>query len=431
MPSLTVAVAQSRTHNSLPETLHALERTTALAARRGVHLLLFPEAYLGGYPRTCTFGSAVGSRHPRGREQFLAYFKAAIDLGDTPAGAGDEWIERKLDVAEGKRFRGDGTREFLERVARDTGVFFATGLVERAGGSLYCAVVYVDPVRGVIGKRRKVMPTAAERMIWAQGSPSTLRAVTTTLNGIPLTLASAICWENYMPLLRQSLYSQNVNIYLAPTADARDTWLPLMRTVGIEGRCFVLSANQCVRPSELPEWITGPGPNRNLNPTGLDPKTSTQDPERKLSVTSEGPHEIVWPQTHGEGQGEAQGPSGNSSTSNTKQSVATSGSELEYVCRGGSCIVSPLGETIVGPLWEVCTDDVSDSSDAAVTDCAPGTSATEPRPAVAAGDGLAIARIDLDDCERGRLDLDVAGSYSRNDAFKLEVEGLDLAPPPL
>ncbi|CAP97388.1 Pc22g01000 [Penicillium rubens Wisconsin 54-1255] len=361
MPSLTVAVAQSRTHDSLTETLRALERTTALAARRGVHLLLFPEAYLGGYPRTCSFGSAVGGRHPRGRDQFLAYFKASVDLGDTPAGAGDDWIGRRLEIAEGKRFRGDGTREFLERVARETGVFIVTGLVERAGGSLYCAVVYVDPARGVLGKRRKVMPTGAERMIWAQGSPSTLRAVTTTLNGIPLTIASAICWENYMPLLRQSLYSQNVNIYLAPTADARSTWLPLMRTVGIEGRCFVLSANQCVRGSELPEWITGE------NTDSLAPSSSVRD----------------------------------------------------YVCRGGSCIVSPLGEVLAGPLWEVCTDDVPDSSDAASS------------PTVAAGDGLAIACIDLDDCERGRLDLDVAGSYSRSDTFKFEVEGLDLAPPPL
>lgn len=270
-------------------------------------------------------------------------------------------------------------------------------------------------------------------MIWAQGSPSTLRAVTTTLNGIPLTIASAICWENYMPLLRQSLYSQNVNIYLAPTADARSTWLPLMRTVGIEGRCFVLSANQCVRGSELPEWITGgnTGANSNPNPNPNSPAGKSKHPERKLSITAEGPHEIVWPQAHGESQGQGQGQPENSSTLNNKHPLAPSESVLDYVCRGGSCIVSPLGEVLAGPLWEVCTDDVPDSSDAAVTDSAPGTSASESNPAVAAGDGLAIARIDMDDCERGRLDLDVAGSYSRSDAFKFEVEGLDLAPPPL
>ncbi|KAJ5905058.1 Carbon-nitrogen hydrolase [Penicillium subrubescens] len=436
MPSLTVAISQSRTLPTTPQTLAALERTTHLAARRGVHLLLFPEAYLGGYPRTCAFGTAVGSRDPRGRDQFLAYFKDAVDLGDTPAGAGEDWVERRLSVAVGKTQRGDGTREFLERVAKETGVFLVVGVVERAGGSLYCSVVYVDPSRGTLGKRRKVMPTGSERLIWAQGSPSTLRAVTTTLNGIPLTLAAAICWENYMPLLRQSLYSQNVNIYLAPTADARDTWLSLMRTVSQEGRCFVLSANQCVRANELPDWVTG---QTKGTESGAVPRKIVASPlptqdmpsGRKLSITPEGPHEIAWPQcsTHADNQ-----PVTETTTSISK--IDLSSSDSEYICRGGSCIISPLGEVLAGPLWEVCTDDTPDSEEAAVSTAPLGMSAAEREGgtgtnAVAAGDGLAIAKIDLDDCERGRLDLDVAGSYSRSDAFKFSVEGLDLNPPPI
>ena len=390
-------------------------------------MLLFPEAYLGGYPRTCSFGAAVGGRTPAGRDQFLAYFQAAVDLGDTPGGGGDAWVNRQLEAPRGKKDRGDGTREELERIARETGVFVVTGLVEKAGGTLYCGAVFVCPKYGVLGKRRKVMPTGSERLIWGQGKAETLKAVTTEIKGVRLTMGSAICWENYMPLLRQSLYAQNVNLWFAPTADARDAWASLMRTVGCEGRCFVVSANQCVKKKDLPEWISGEkkqtqpqpptqdkafeggvGRARSEQPSGGGRRrstfTRTQDgheiclpivegPDGQKSSTSNGDTSAIDSSPHPEGE-----------TLSPKQqpfasAQSTSPDGEEYVSRGGSMIVSPLGDVLVGPSWEQ-------------------------------EDELLVTEVDFEDCERGRLDFDSAGSYSRSDSFHLSVEGLDLNPPP-
>jgi nitrilase len=395
---LTIGTSQSHTLSTLAATLQALETTTHTAKTKNIDILLFPEAYLGGYPRTCSFGATVGARADHGRDQFLAYFKSAVDLGDTPAGAGDAWLGRTLPVAqdeEGREVRrGDGTREFLERVSRETGVFLVVGLIERAGGSLYCACLYVDPRRGVLGKRRKVMPTGSERLVWAQGSPSTLRAVVATINGVRVTMGTAICWENYMPLLRYALYAQNVNLWLAPTADGRDTWEGLMRTVACEGRCFVLSANQCIKTKNLPDWVTEGSARANSNAevngmsVGSAATRSTVGRRQSMTARTEDNHEIVW----------------RSKGLNFEEDVpALDGSDAlgeEFASRGGSCIIGPMGQVLAGPLWEVDED------------------------------GILYAEVDFDDCERGRLDFDAAGSYSRNDAFKLTVEGLDLSPPP-
>lgn len=403
---LKLAVSQSRTLSTTKETLESLASTTREAQAQGVDLILFPEAYLGGYPRTCSFGGSVGQRTDDGREQYLQYFRSAVDLGDTPLGGGDDWVDRKLPIPRGEEYRGDGTREFLERVARETGVFVVTGLVEKSGGSLYCGVVYVCPRLGCIGKRRKVMPTGTERLVWAQGSPSTLRAVVTTIKGVKLRMAAAICWENMMPLLRYSLYSQNVNLWLAPTADARDTWWPLMRTVGNEGRCFVLSAITCVRHKNLPPWI------RSTNPaiiagesatTVSSPRTTSPRHGRRrstITVTAE-KHELCLP-TMDENATSDSAITETADSQAKAQPVVNGVSKLfddeAFACRGGSCIAGPMGNAIAEPLWEV------------------------------EDGGLLITEADFEDCERGRLDLDVAGSYSRNDSFKLTVEGLDITP---
>lgn len=443
--NLTLAVSQSRTLPTTAATLSSLSETAHHAAQAGVQLLLFPEAYLGGYPRNCSFGASVGFRTDSGREQFLHHFHSAVDLGDTPRGAGHDWVVRNLDVAKGKKYRGDGTRETLEQVAKDTGLFLIVGLIERSGGSLYCAVVYICPREGCLGKRRKVMPTGSERLIWAQGSPSTLRAITTDIAGVKLTLAAAICWENYMPLLRFSLYSQNVNLYLAPTADARETWVPLMQTIACEGRAVVLSANQCVRRKNLPNWITCGDEAKGVQAESSGGKPSTGGKIGRcpsIITKTENNYEITWPapsdesssiptiiekttngaspihlgatpadnetlQTPPSGQVKTPEnhilalPSANTSKNQPSASTAQErDTENEFVCRGGSCIISPTGSILAGPLWDVEEG------------------------------GLLTATIDFEDCERGRLDLDVAGSYGRNDSFELRVAGLDISPPP-
>jgi nitrilase len=209
--------------------------------------------------------------------------------------------------------------------------------------------------------------TGSERLIWGQGQPSSLRAITTTIHGVKITLAAAICWENYMPLLRQSLYSQNVNVYLAPTADFRDTWLPLMQTVACEGRCVVLSANQCISRSSLPSWITG----QSEGDGATDPHAGRPSRARKFSITAEG-NEIALPPLKEDIQGNGIVPESSSGARDPG----------ELISRGGSCIISPLGAVLAGPLWDV-------------------------------EDGLLTVDIDLEDCLRGRLDLDVGGSYSR------------------
>ncbi|KAF4775970.1 carbon-nitrogen hydrolase [Colletotrichum scovillei] len=409
MPPIRLATASPATAPTTSQTLSDISTLASRASASGADLLLLPEAYLGaGYPRGASFGSKIGSRAPEGRDEFLAYFNAAVDLGDTVgdagAGGGDRWVKKQLPAqhaAGAKVERGDGSREELEKIAAQTGVFLVVGCIERAGGSLYCSVVYVCPKLGMIGKRRKVMPTATERLIWAQGSPATLRAVSTTIKGVRINLAAAICWESYMPLLRQSLYAQNINLYLAPTADGRDTWLPLMRTVACEGRCFVVSSNMAARPLTTAASTSTSATTAAAavdNDSGIEDAPDAQiypTRARRNSCLTEDGNEIALP-------GTSNGTSANGANKTATKATSSSKPALEskdWVSRGGSSIVGPFGDVLAGPQWE---DD----------------------------EGIIYADVDFEDCIRGRLDIDVGGSYSRNDSFKFSVEGLDLDPLP-
>jgi nitrilase len=210
-----------------------VEKTCALiaeAAGQGAGLVLFPEAFIPAYPRGLSFGTVVGSREPKGRELWRKYWENSVDV---PGPA----VKR------------------LGNAAKKYKVYLGIGVIERErkGGTLYCTLLYFGPDGSLLGKHRKLKPTAAERIIWGECDGSTLTALETPIG----TIGGLICWENYMPLARMSMYMQGVDIYLAPTADARETWISTMVHIALEGRCFVLGCNQFITKDMYPEDLPG------------------------------------------------------------------------------------------------------------------------------------------------------------------------------
>jgi nitrilase len=204
-------------------TLARVHKLAAEAADRGARLIVFPEAFVSGYPRGLDFGARVGSRMPEGRELFRRYWESAVDIPGPTVSA-------------------------LGASAREAAAYLVIGVIERDGGTLYCTVLFFDPAGALMGKHRKLMPTAAERLIWGQGDGSTMPVFDTPIG----KLGAVICWENYMPMLRMHMYAKGIQLYCAPTADDRETWLSTMRHIALEGRCFVLGCNQYALRADYP-----------------------------------------------------------------------------------------------------------------------------------------------------------------------------------
>ncbi len=300
----TVAVVQAvSVAYDTGATLQKVARFTEEAADAGAELVLFPEAFVGGYPRGLGFGATVGHRSPEGREEYRKYWEAAIEVPGSACTA-------------------------LGEIAARHRVYLVTGIIERENGTLYCTVVFFGPDGAYLGKHRKLMPTGSERLIWGFGDGSTMPVFDTPLG----RMGAVVCWENYMPLMRAAHYAKGVQLYLAPTADGRDSWLATMRHVALEGRCFVLSCNQFSLRADYPDGYGAELGN---------------DPARVLS-------------------------------------------------RGGSCIISPLGEVLAGPNYECET--------------------------------VLTADIDLCEIARGKFDFDVVGHYARPDVFRLIVNERPAAP---
>jgi nitrilase len=204
-------------------TLKKVHALAADAARQEARLAVFPEAFVSAYPRGLDFGAVFGSRTDAGREQFRRYWDSSVDV---PGPAVDA----------------------LGRTAKSFDIYLVIGVIERDGGTLYCTVLFFAPDGAYLGKHRKVMPTASERLVWGFGDGSTMPVFDTPLG----KLGAVICWENYLPLMRAAMYAKGIELYCAPTADPRDSWIASMRHVAVEGRCFVLSCNQFNRRRDFP-----------------------------------------------------------------------------------------------------------------------------------------------------------------------------------
>lgn len=210
----------------VPRTIRKVGNLCADAAGQGARLVVFPEAFVSAYPRGMGFGTVVGSRQAEGREQFRLYLEGALEL-------------------QGPEF------DKLSAAAKQNHVHLVIGVLERDGSTIYCTVLFFGPDGSLLGKHRKLMPTGAERLIWGQGDGSTMPVLATDVGRI----GAVVCWENYMPALRATMYAKGIEIYCVPTVDSRETWLSSMRHIALEGRVFVLSAAQFARRSDYPAFF--------------------------------------------------------------------------------------------------------------------------------------------------------------------------------
>jgi nitrilase len=213
------AVQATPVHLDRDATLEVVVDEIAKAGVDGADLVVFPESFVPGYP------DWLWRQKPWSDAAWYARFQdQAVEI---PGPALDE----------------------VCAAAAAAGTWVALGIAERsATGTLYNAVVYIDGDGAIAGLHRKLVPTGAERLVWANGQSPMLTVV--DIGGV--RVGSLICWENYMPLARAALYEQGIDVLLAPTWDNSETWIPTLRHIAKEGRVFVVGVTAFLRGCDIP-----------------------------------------------------------------------------------------------------------------------------------------------------------------------------------
>jgi nitrilase len=208
-------------------TIEKLARHTAEAADGGAQLVVFPETFVPAYPSSRWAKALAGWADPRAKEAFARLRRESLEV---PSEA-----ERRLG-----------------EIAREHGVWLVTGVNEvdpERPGTIYNSLLYHGPDGALAVHHRKLVPTNHERLVWGQGDGRGLRAFETPLGRI----GGLICWENYMPLARFSLYESGVEIYIASTADDGDAWQATLVHIARESRAFVVAPSHFQRAASYPD----------------------------------------------------------------------------------------------------------------------------------------------------------------------------------
>ena len=225
-PFLVAAVQISPAFLDREATVDRACAAIAEAGARGARLVAFPEAFVPGYP-LWVWSLAAGRT-----QELRALYAELLDQAVSVPGPA---VDRLCDAA------------------RAAGVYVTIGINERnteaSGTSLFNSLLFIDAEGSVLGVHRKLVPTAGERLMHAQGDGSTLTSYHTSLG----RLAGLICWENYMPLARQALYDGGVHLYVAPTWDRGEPWLSTLRHIAKEGRVYVIGCCSAMRLEDLPD----------------------------------------------------------------------------------------------------------------------------------------------------------------------------------
>jgi nitrilase len=207
-------------------TIEKLAERTAESAREGARLVVFPETFVPAYPSSRWAKALAGWADPRAKAAFATLAREAVEV---PGPAADR----------------------LGEIAREHEVWLVTGVNEvdpRRPGTLYNSLLYHAPDGSLALHHRKLVPTNHERLIWGQGDGRGLQAIETPLGRI----GGLICWENYMPLARFSLYDSGVEIYVASTADDGEPWQATLVHIAREARAFVVAPGHFQRAASYP-----------------------------------------------------------------------------------------------------------------------------------------------------------------------------------